>query len=59
MMMNLVGPAGAPQDVNLKASETLVASWDLKRDSSWDEVKASVSGGLSRRARQEVSSPAE
>ncbi|KAG8898673.1 hypothetical protein FRC01_010817, partial [Tulasnella sp. 417] len=55
MMMNL---AGAPQDVNLKASETLVASWDLKRDSSWDEVKASVSGGVSRR-KQEASSPTD
>ncbi|KAG8981349.1 hypothetical protein FRB90_007309 [Tulasnella sp. 427] len=58
MMMNLVGSAGATQEAILKASETLVASWDLKRDSSWDEVKSSIGGGASRR-RQEPSTPSD
>lgn len=62
MMMSLVGSAGgsAQDPSNLKAAETLVASWDLKRDSSWDEVKASVGGGVaSRLKRQESSSGSE
>lgn len=37
MMMSLM-PANTPE-TGLKASETLVASWDLKRDRTWDVVK--------------------
>ncbi|KAG8907150.1 hypothetical protein FRB99_005258 [Tulasnella sp. 403] len=38
LMMGLVGSSTA-QDAGMRASENLVASWDLKRDKSWDEVK--------------------
>ncbi len=45
--MNLVGSgtvAGSnATEPTLKASETLVASWDVKREGSWDEVKDAIS----------------